>query len=291
MKRSRAFALIVIASFLFGTSGIFVRLLNPYGFTSMQMTAIRGLVSAIALGIYILLNRKKKLHFQLKHLPWYLCSGLCMFITAFLYYASMEHTTIATSVVLMYSSPIYIVIFSALFLKEKMSAYKIVSLILMLVGMALVSGIVGGIDFNPTGVILGIAAGVTYAVYNIVVKMCMEKGGDPTSSVLICYIVTGLCAGFFGDMPAMVGLTTQNPLLLWTLIVLLGLCTSTLPHLMYATALRAVPAGTASTLSLLEPLAAIVYALVLFNEPLTLPLIIGGVLILGGVFLIGKIKE
>ena len=291
MKRSRAFALIVLSSFLFGTSGVFVRLLSPYGFTSMQMTAMRGIVAAVALGLFVLLSHKKRFVFSGKTFGLSLASGFCMFITAFLYYAAMEHTTIATAVVLMYASPIYIMIFSVLFLKEKMSALKALALGLMLVGMALVSGIVGGMDFDPIGVVLAISSGVTYAAYNIFVKVGMQKGAEPMSTMWICYVMTGLCAGLCGDLPALVGLTAQNPALLWILIVLLGLCTSTLPHLMYATALKEIPAGTASTLSLLEPLAAILYAMVFFDEPLTLPLVIGGVLILSAVFLIGEIKE
>lgn len=291
MKKSQAYGLIVLSSFLFGTSGIFVRLLSPYGFSSMQMTAIRGSVSAIALAIYILINRKKKPDFRLKHLGLYLFSGFCMFITAFLYYTAMEHTTIATAVVLMYASPLYIMVFSVLFLKEKMSFTKLSALILMLVGMALVSGIVGGMDFNFWGLFFAISSGVTYAAYNIAVKINMKKGADPMSSVLVCYIVTGLCAGICGDMPGLVHLTGQNPLLLWLLIILLGLCTSAVPHLLYTAALKAIPAGTASTLSLLEPMTAIIYAMIFFNEPLTVPLMIGGVLILGAVFLISRIKE
>ena len=291
MKKSQAYALIVLSSFMFGTSGIFVRLLSPYGFTSMQMTALRGVISAIALSLYVLVTKRQLFKTNIKSLLLFALSGVFMFLAASCYYTSMGYTTIATAVVLMYSAPIYVLLFSVLFLKEKLTVTKTVAMAVMLVGMALVSGIVGGMDFNFWGVLFAIAAGVAYAAYNIVAKIEMKHDNDPLTAMIYCYITMGVLATLCADVPAMVELTVQGPPILWLLMVGIGLCTCAIPYLIYTTTLKYVPAGTASVLSLSEPMAAILYSVVFFQEQPTLPMIVGIVLILGAVFLISRIKE
>ena len=291
MKKSRAYALIILSSFMFGTSGIFVRVLAPYGFSSMQMTAMRGIVSVVALSLFVLFTNKKLFRTTLKELCLFVLSGVFMFGAAFFYYTAMEYTTVATAVVLMYSAPIYVLLFSVLFLKEKLTGMKIIAVSVMLVGMALVSGIVGGLEFNFWGVFYAIAAGVAYAAYSIVAKIEMKRGNDPMTALIYCYMVMGLLSGLRANLPDLVGLTAQNPPVLILLTLGIGLVTCAIPYLMYTVSLKDVPAGTASALSLIEPMAAILYSVVFFHEPLTWPLVIGVVFILGAVFLIGRMKE
>ena len=291
MKKSQAYAAIILSSFLFGTSGIFVRLLSPYGFNSMQMTAMRGVISAVALCLFVLFTNKKLFKTGWKSLALFVVSGVFMFVTAYFYYTSMEHTTIATAVVLMYSAPIYVLLFSVLFLKEKLTITKAVAVAVMLVGMALVCGIIGGMDFNFWGVFFAIAAGVTYAAYNIVAKVEMKQSNDPLTAMIYCYITMGLLSALCADVPEMVELTIQGPPILWLLILGIGLCTCAVPYLIYTMTLKYVPAGTASALSLIEPMAAILYSMIFFQEQPTLPVIAGIVLILGAVFMISKIQE
>ena len=291
MKKTSAYGLIILSSFLFGTSGIFVRLLSPYGFNSMQMTAMRGVISAVALCLFVLFTKRQLFKTNRKSLCLFLLAGVFMFLAAFFYYTSMAHTTIATAVVLMYSAPIYVLVFSVLFLKEKLTVTKVFAIALMLVGMALVSGIVGGMDFNFWGVFFAIAAGVAYAAYNIVAKIEMKHDNDPLTAMIYCYITMGLLAALCADVPQMVELAVQGPPTLWLLILGIGLCTCAVPYLIYTMTLKYVPAGTASALSLIEPMAAIRYSMIFFQEQPTPPMIAGIVLILGAVFMISRIKE
>ena len=290
MKKSTAYTFIVISCLLFGTQGIFQKWLSPFGFTAMQMTAMRGIVSAIAMSLFVLVTNKKLFRTDLKSLGIFVLAGTFMFLCAFLYYAAMEHVSNATAVVLMYTSPIYVLLFSVLFLKEKHTVLKAVAVLVMLVGAALVSGITEGMDFQFRGVLFAILAGVTYAGYNVVAKIEMRRGNDPLTAMIYCYIVMGLLAGLCADVPEMVSLTVQNPGKILLLIFGIGMVTCAIPYLMYTISLKAVPAGTASALGLLEPMAAIVYGMMLGDQP-SLPVVIGMALILGAAFMIRRIKE
>ena len=291
MKRTQAYILIILSGFLFATSGIFVRFLTPYGFSSLQRTAMRGVVSAIILSVYVLIKNRKLFKTELGELFLFFLSGLTMFMCAYFYYASLEHTTIATAVVLMYTSPIYVLLFSVMFLKEKITTLKILAVATMIIGAALVSGITGGIQFDFLGVIFGLLSGISYSAYNIITKYAMKRKNNPITTMVYCYIFVAAISGLSADMFGMVTLTLQNPYIILPMILGIGIFTCALPYLIYTFALKEIPAGTASALGLVDPMAAILYGVILFKEPLSVSLVLGIILILGSIFAISTIKE
>ena len=56
--KNRAFIYIILAGVLWGTSGLFAHYLSPLGFSSVQMTGVRGIISAVALVVYALIKNK-----------------------------------------------------------------------------------------------------------------------------------------------------------------------------------------------------------------------------------------
>ena len=171
-----AFIYIILAGIAWGTSGIFVTLLSPYGFTSPQLTSIRATVSLVAIGFYILIKEKNAFKATPKELFLFLGSGITLFGTSTCYYVSMQATSISTAVVLMYTAPVIVMIYSVAFLGEKLTKLKTISVLLMVIGCGLVSGIIGGLKFDLIGILIGMLSGICYSAYNILTKIQMEKG-------------------------------------------------------------------------------------------------------------------
>lgn len=287
----KAILLAALSSLLFATSCIFVHFLTPFGFTPMEMTAMRGVVSAVLIIVYLFFYNKKLFRVKLSEILLFACSGLTMFTAAYFYYESIAKSGVATAVVLMYTSPIYVLAFSVLFLKEKLTAKKVICVAVMLFGVVLVSGILNGGQFNFLGVLLGLLAGFSFGMYNIVTKIAMRRGSHPTSAMAYSFIFMGVISLLFVDVNNMAVLTAQNPALVLVLMVGIGLFTCFLSYLIYAYALKELPAGVAAALGLIEPVAAIIYGVALFGDELTWILIAGIVLILGAVFVMSRVEE
>ncbi len=282
---------IILAGVLWGTSGIFVHFLAPYGVTSIQMTFIRALVSVLCVLIFALIRDRSILKATPKQLLLYLLSGVSFFATASCYYFSMQATSISTAVVLMYLAPIFVMIYSVAFLGEKLTALKTVSVVAMLVGCGLVSGIIGGLKFDPMGIIFGILSGIAYASYNIVTKIEMRKGCNPISATLYCFVFATL-VGLFSCRPSgLSGCVLQNPPVVILLMLGLGIFTCILPYLFYTLAMKVLPAGTTSSLGIIEPMAATVYSVVFFKEVLSVSSFCGIILIITAVFMLSKNNE
>ena len=286
--KKRAVLYIVIAGILWGSSGIFFNLLRPYGFTPLHMTAMRGGVAGILMPIYLLITNRKLFCAPRKEFPLFFGSGLMMFGAAACYYAAIDASSVSTAVILMYTAPVFVLIYSVLFLREKLTVIKGIAVALVVVGCALVSGITGGMKLNFWGIVLGFGAAITYSAYNIFTKYAMLHGDNSLTASAYSFIVMGVAAVAVCDPGQLVAITATDPAAILPLIIGIGVCTCVLPYFLYTMALRDIPAGTASALGIIEPLAATIFSVVLFHEVLSIPAIVGIVLILGAVVALSK---
>ncbi len=287
----KAFIYIILAGVLWGTSGIFSHYLSPYGFTALHITAMRGLVSLLGVLIYALLRDRTLFKVKPKELLIFIGIGVSLFFTSSCYFTAMRMTSVSTAVVLMYSAPIYVTVFSVLFLKERLSALKIVSIIGMLIGCCLVSGIVGGLSLNFVGILIGIASGLAYASYNITTKISMQMGARPVSALIYSFGTMTLIALCVSQPYQIITNTAKAPLIIIPMLLALGVITFILPYLFYTLAMRDIPAGTGSALSIVEPMAATFFSVVMFGEKLDAFSTLGILLILAAVVLLGRAES
>lgn len=289
--KKRAFFYIIAAGILWGTSGIFVNFLVPKGYHSLQLTAVRGVVSLLFFAIYSAIRDRRAFKVSSKELLFFMGIGIAQFGTAAFYFMSMTRTSISTAVVLMYTAPIYVTVFSAIFLGEKFSKPKIAALCMMIVGCALVSGLVGGLKIDAIGIIFGIISGISYASYNILTKITMMRSYSPVSSNLYGAFFMMLISLAVCKPAQIIPITVSEPVTLSFSLIALGVVTFVLPYLFFALGMRELPAATASALSTVEPLSACAFGILIFNEKPDLFSFAGIALILVAVFLLGYCEK
>lgn len=279
---------IILASILWGTSGIFVNNLAPYGVTSLQMTFIRGLVAFACMGIFVLLSDRSVFKTNFKELFLFAGSGFSFFMTASFYYQAMQLTSVSTAVVLMYTAPIFVMIYSVAFLGERLNPMKFVAVIGMIVGCALTSGIITGFKMDTVGIALGFLSGITYAAYNIITKIEMQKGINPVKANLYCFLFSIFAGCVVAKPTGIIDCIGHNPIVVIILCVGMGIFSCIVPYFLYTIALKEIPAGTASSLGIIEPMAATILSVLVLGERISMYSVIGIVLILGSVFLLSK---
>ena len=288
--KTRAFILIILAGVFWGTTGLFVNFLTPVGYSSLNLTAVRAFVAFVCMLGYILLFDRGALRISKRGLLLSIAMGVAFFATSALYLAAIQMTSVATSAVLLYMAPVYVAIYSAAFLGEKMTKIKVVSIGTVVLGGVLVSGVANGLSFNFLGITIAVLSGVIYAAYTVFSKLAMDSDNDPKSVTLYCFLVASIVALFFAGPKEIVMITAENPIHIVSLLGL-GIVTSILPFFAYTVSLRTLPAGVASSMSIIEPLAASVFGLVLLKEEFDAFKIAGIVLILLAVTALGRQKD
>ena len=251
---------------LWGTSGIFVSILAPYGITSLQMTAARATVSFICMLVYSVFKNRAALKVRLRDLVLLLITGVALFFVGSCYFTSMQLTSVSTAVILMYAAPIYVSVYSCLFLGERFSPMKAAAIIMMLIGCVLVSGIVGGAAFDSVGILIGILSGISYGAYNILTKTALRRGIDSVQTTLYTFLFMSVLSLCVCDLPSMATATASAPVFLIPMLILLGVVTFVAPYILYTAALKHLPAGTCSALAIVEPVSAAVFGAALLGE-------------------------
>lgn len=284
----KAFIFTIISGVLWGSSAAFVKFLTPYGFPSFQLTFVRGAVSFICMALYALIFDRSLFKISLKELFYLFFVGASLFGCAGCYFTSMQMTSVSTAVTLMYTAPIYVMIFSVLFLGEKFSKFKLVSVICMLLGCCLVSGLIGGIKFNLPGIIIGFVAGISFAAYNVLTKISVDRRCKPFTATMYSSLFMTVVALFVSDIGTLGTNISHAPLITIPLLVGLGVVTFVVPYFLYSSAMKNLPVGTVSSLSTVEPMSATLFSIIIFGEKLTISSVLGILLIVLAVILLGK---
>lgn len=282
-----SFAFVILAGVLWGTSGLFVQLLAPYGFTTLQISAVRGGVSFVAVALFALLFDRSLFRVRWWELLLCLFIGVALFGTGNCYFYALQLTSISTAVVLMYTEPALVMLFSVLFLREQITPLKLVSLCTMLFGCVLVSGILGDFKPNPVGILIGLLSGVSFAAYNILTKIAVDKGMRPLSVTLYGFLFASSLSLALSNPVELVRTAASALGETLPLLVAIGLVSFVAPYLLYTMAMRALPVGTVSALGIVEPMAATVFGILFLKEHLTVLSAVGIAAILLAVVLLG----
>ncbi len=279
--------LIISAGILWGTSCVFVDILAPYGFSSLQMTAMRFTVAFLGLFIYCAILKREALRVNPKDILIFAVCGIMLFATATCYYEAMQLTSVSVAVVLMYISPVPIMLLSVLFFKERFTLIKGIAVGVMLVGCVLVAGIIGDFKPNPLGIAMGLLSAAAYTVYNIFNKMAAKRGVNPYSTSLYTFMFSAIAAIALSQPQEMPSLIGKNPAAILPALIALGAVTCLLPFLFYTISLKYISVGVASSLSIIEPMTGVILGVFVYSDTLSFPNIVGIVLIVGAVFLLG----
>jgi len=243
------------------------------------------------MGVYILFADRHLFKTNVEEFLLFLGAGIGFFGSGTCYFYSMQLTSISTAVVLMYTAPVLVMIYSVIFLGEKLTKTKAACVFLMVLGCGLVSGVVGGLKFDLLGIILGFMSGISFSAYNIFTKIQMRKGTNPVTANLYCFLVALIASAFISNPLEMTSYIAKSPALTISLSIGMGIVTCILPYLFYSIALKNIPAGTATALAIIEPMSATIFGIMLFNEKLTVASFTGIILILGTALILSHQKE
>ncbi len=282
-----AIALIILAGLLWGTSGIFVTYLSEYGFTSIQLTATRVGVSTVILLIYSLLRSRKSFKVAWSNIPIFLLLGVSLFFSCFLYYTSMVKTSVSTAVTLLNMHPVFVTAVSSVVFKEKLSSVKIGAILSVVVGGCLVAGVIGGLKFDPVGIVFGLLSAISYAAYVLLCKYYNSKNIPSSCANLYSFTFMAIIAVSLCDPVSYCNIAISNAMPTIPILIGLAVCTFIIPFILNGIVIKTLDAGTVSSLSVMEPLSATVYSMILFSEENAIDQFIGIVLILGAAVVLG----
>ena len=263
--------LIIIAACFWGSMGIFVRKLSEYGFSPIQIVSIRITLAALFFALILLVKDRSGFKILPRDIPLFLGLGFgsILFFTI-CYFTAITIMPLSTAAILLYTSPIWIVLMSAIFFREKMNGKKLVALALAFAGCVLVSGISGeGITLK--GLLIGLGSGIGYGLYSILGTVALRRH-SPYTVTTYTFMLAAIGSWFICSPADMLSKfsAASNSTNLILFCFLTALITAVIPFLFYTLGLRTVEASKAGILATLEPMVATIVGITCFSEALTL---------------------
>ena len=253
--------LILATAVLWSFGGLLIK------FIPWDAMTIAGLRAALAAAVMAIYMRRPRITFSKP----VILGGLALAATTILFVFANKLTTAANAIVLQYTAPIYVVILSALFLKQRVRALDIVSVIVVFIGI----GLFFFDKLEPTallGNVLACLAGVAFAGVFFFNRL---PGAKPKEAMLLGHLINTVAAIPFIAMGGVSG----EPIA-WVMIVLLGVFQLGIAYVLFSVGIKHTPPVAASLIATLEPLLSPIWVMLFIGETPGLWALAGGVIVI-----------
>ncbi|MEB4596922.1 EamA family transporter [Bacillus inaquosorum] len=278
MKSSIQFILSMI---IFGTIGLVVRYID---LSSSETAFLSSSIGFLFLTL-VFINKRKSFSWQkIKSCGIFLfLSGIALGGNWIFLYQSYEYTTLTNATLGYYFAPVFVMLLSPIFLKEKLSFKKVICIFVAVLGMMFIVG--NGVSASGRedliGIILGLIAAAFYAALMLLNKFIKEM--NRLEVTIIQLLVTALIL-----LPYVLITEGLNMLSVSSssipFIIFLGIVNTGIGFWLFFSGMEKLKGQSIAVLSYVDPFVAILISGLILQEQFTLLQIIGGILLLGSTF-------
>ena len=284
LKKTKGYLMIATAGCLWGSVGFFVQKLLDVRLPLSTIIFWRMFFAFIILFLYLYFTGRSKLTITRPIVKYVIAIGLisqCLFNIS--YFSAIRMTSIATAVTLLYTAPMFIAVMARIFFQEFFTKNKVVALIMCVVGcfLTVTGGSWENLQLNSSGIMLGLAAGLTFGSLTIISKPIADKCHSYT--IVFYSIGFGLLFYLPFSQPMILFQQGNNPII-WIYTLALSIISTIIAYLFYIGGLSmGIEASKAGIISTIEVVVAVFMSYLFFNEQLLGWKLVGILMVIGSV--------
>lgn len=282
------YSLALLASFCYGSSGIFGRMLYRYESDPLTVVALQGTVATALIFLGVFFFRRQVFMTPKSDIYFFVFYGfLGMFSTPLCFFYAIKYTTVATAAILISTAPALVVLFSVFLLNEPLTRRKVKSLLLCFAGTFLVIQCYRPelLVLNLKGILFGFGGSLCMTFFTIFGKRAVKKHAPWT---IVFY---GM---LFGTVFLIVFRLFQGawyfhyPSPMWMWLLLTAFIPIILAEICYLSSLHHLEAGKVSIILSFQVVVAPLLAFLFLQESLELLQMLGAGLVLAGILLLQR---
>ena len=290
MPRSlKGLALAALSAICYGTNPLGALHLYAQNYSPETVLFYRFLTAAILLFVVVL---AKGSHFKISFREFgaLVAFGFLFAVSSLTYYASFKYMDAGLASTLLFLYPLEVSVLMAVFFKEKIKRWTVISIAVSMSGVALLyRGGDGGVPLSTAGLALVFASSISYAIYMVMAnRINLQMGAVKMTFYAICFCLCFLLLYSMTLGSGLPPLFTQASS--WGWGFMLGLVPTVLSLIFMVKAVKIIGSTPTAILGALEPVTAVTIGVTVFGEVLTGRLIAGILLILGSTVLIAVKK-
>ncbi len=220
-------------------------------------------------------------HLSFHHFLWLIISGAVIGVNRIMLFEAYNYTTIAKATLCYYMAPTIVLLLSPLIFREKLTLRKIFCASVAVIGMVLVSGVIGrhpSQEGSHRGILLALCAALLYAIVVIINKKLF--GVDAFEKTIVQLLSAGivmvpylfLTAGFCGGEWSMSTVV---------LLLIVGTVHTGIAYALYFGSTDGLKAQTIAIFSYIDPVSAMLFSALFLRESLSPAGLAGAAMILG----------
>ena len=275
MKQNRTLSALAVfvSAVLWGTYGSFVTVISAGGLGRNILQAFRFGVTALTVCVVMLIKDRSMFRVRKEDRILFLLNG----------FASILFFT--TAAALLYTAPAIVLVLSAILFGEKVNGKKVICILLSILGCAFVSGIGGGASgLTARGLLLGLGAGLGYALYSIFSRFILDRGYTIYTNIFYTFGIAAISYLLWSAADGTLTQPAEHPGAAF-LAVLCGLFTGAAAYILYTWGLKGLESSRAAQIATIEPVTAAVLGMLLFHQTLSGSELFGVALVVGSVLL------
>lgn len=258
----------------FGLTPIFAKIAYSAGINIYSLLFLRFLVAAVFM-FSLLFVKKLTLPSKKEMLALFLLGAAGYASQSFCYFMALNYASSSVVSLLFYTSPIMVMIGSAIFLKEKITIQKVVALCFALVGACVIIG--EKLHVNSMGLVFTVLSALFYTAYVLVSSKVVKAGMGIQSSA---FIMLGAMV-VFGVINLFTGFNPPNNFKGIIAVVMTAVVSTVFAFWSFFTGMKITGPSIASLVSAVEPVVTVFSSVIFLSEKITIKIIIGGCLVLG----------
>jgi len=287
-SRARVLAVLAAGVLVVSTASILIRWLQADGVPSLSIAAWRLAFAALILAPVVLARCRDELA-GLAWRDWGLAIASGAFLAAHFatWILSLEYTSVASSVALVATNPIWIGIASWVLFRERLGGVMILAITLAVGGSAVIflSDAADDAGAPVLGNVLAVIGSLTVCGYLLIGRR-LRRGMSLLAYVGVVYATAAVCLVLFAAAAGapLGGFTPVS----WLMLLALAIGPQLLGHTSFNWALKYLPATLIALAVLGEPVGSTVLAWLLLGEPVGPVKLVGMALLLAGIFLAAR---
>ena len=280
----KGFVFAALSAICYGTNPLGALHLYAQGYSPETVLFYRFFTAALLLLVVIL---AKGSHFKISFREFgaLVAFGFLFAVSSLTYYASFKFMDAGLASTLLFLYPLEVSVLMAVFFKEKIKVWTIVSIAVSMAGIALLYRGGDGAPLSTVGLVLVFISSISYAVYMVManrIKLQMGSVKMTFYAISFCMVFLLLYSVTLGSGLPPVFMQASS----WGWGFMLGAVPTVLSLIFMVKAVKIIGSTPTAILGALEPVTAVSIGVLVFGEILTVRLGIGIALILGSVVLI-----
>lgn len=269
-KRNEITAIVVLGYITFGFTGVAIRALNGYGMGAMDIALARlGLTTVGIIAVALVMDRSAFRINSPKDLLLFILIGFFKFMSDVTFLNAQISIELSLATLLQMTAPYYVLAFSFLLFKERISARKIAAVLIAFIGCILVTGILtdrtDGMDLF--GVFCAMMSGLFFSVYLVGCQVSSDHGNHPTTTMLYVFLTASLMAIPFADLSHTGSMFLDAGPLMY--IIILVVVMTLIPYYIEMWGVEKLSANSVTMLTMIELIVSGIVGYVFFDEVLS----------------------